>query len=189
MLKYLKTKIFPIKFKGFYYVFQPITGSLICKKANKSINSTLLEHKLNSVVALNNKPYTLAINNTFKQNTLNKASVINIHAKMLTAIAKYSFKLAQYFSCLLPKYFENASDAICYYRKNIYPNKQNELCLARALFAAASSKGFKQNGVIFIGVFLPSNTMHAWVIVNGKIADPDDGVWLNYQPVAALYYE
>jgi len=43
--------------------------------------------------------------------------------------------------------------------------------------------------VIFIGVFLPSNTMHAWIIEDGKIVDPYDGIWLNFQPVAALYYE
>jgi len=41
--------------------------------------------------------------------------------------------------------------------------------------------------VIFIGVFLPSKSMHAWIIEDGIQPDPSDTMWINFQPVAVLY--
>jgi hypothetical protein len=184
----LKTARLDICYKNQLFFFNSFWGLLLYKES-ESIKSNSSDAKLHGLLTLNNKPYSLAINTKINQNTLNIVSIINIQAKMLTTIAKLSFKLAQYFSYTLPKSFDNATEAIKFYRKNIYPNQQNDLCLPRALFAAATSKKFKQKGVIFIGVFLPSNTMHAWIIEDGAIADPYDGIWLNYQPVAALYYE
>ena len=37
---------------------------------------------------------------------------------------------------------------------------------------------------MFIGAFLPSVQMHAWVIEDGMHADVGDNSWTNYTPVA-----
>ena len=42
--------------------------------------------------------------------------------------------------------------------------------------------------MIFIGVFLPTKLMHAWIIESGELADQFDDIWINFQPVAAIYY-
>jgi hypothetical protein len=81
--------------------------------------------------------------------------------------------------------FENSSDAIAFFRNEV-DGDQTALCLPRAFFAAQTSMQFKDEGVVFIGVFLPSRSMHAWVIEGDAIADPDDDIWINYRPVAAL---
>ena len=81
--------------------------------------------------------------------------------------------------------FANAREATLFFRKHA-EGDQEELCLARALFAAKTSRRFTENGVVVIGVFLPSRAMHAWVIEDNDIADPYDGIWINYQPVAML---
>lgn len=39
---------------------------------------------------------------------------------------------------------------------------------------------------MFIGAFLPSVQMHAWVIEDGMPADPHDDNWINFAPVAAF---
>ena len=185
----MKTTILTVSFNNLHFIFQPITGLLLCIDTIKSTNKSFLDNKIKSILLLTNNPYSLNVSNNINEFNFKNSRRVNLYAKTLTFIASFSFKLAQYFSCLIPKFFNNTSQAIAYYRKNIYPNKQNELCLARALFAAATSKSFKEKGMIFIGVFLPTENMHAWIIEDAKIVDNEDGIWLNYQPVAAIYYE
>jgi hypothetical protein len=61
--------------------------------------------------------------------------------------------------------------------------------MARCLFAASTSKLFREKGAILIGVFLPTNSLHSWIIEEGKIADPNDNIWINYQPIAMIVYD
>jgi hypothetical protein len=118
----------------------------------------------------------------------NTKKLIN-YAANITAVTLKSFALGNLFtSCKLPC-FANATEAINFYRNCSFKKNQNELCLPRALFAASLSKRFRENGVIFIGVFLPSTSMHAWIIEDGAQADPLDNMWINFKPVAALCYE
>jgi hypothetical protein len=64
---------------------------------------------------------------------------------------------------------------------------KHQLCLQRAFLASKISKSFEANGVIFIGAFLPTGDMHAWIIENGIQPDSDDRGWINYRPLLALY--
>lgn len=172
------------------YYFEKHTGILLLRPSNSiAEKTTLYGAKLNHLLELNLHPYNLSIRKTSTIEKKRFESLIKIYAIILTRLFSINFYLGRLFSRISLKVFQSSDEAIEFYRKNIYPNQQNDLCLSRAFFASATSKRFKQNGVIFIGVFLPSKSMHAWVIEDGAIADPYDGIWLNYQPVAAIFYE
>ena len=101
-------------------------------------------------------------------------------------ICKLNFGLGRWFSKLGQPIFKDAGEAIRFFRKYKSGDIQNDLCLPRSLFAASTSKKFKDKGVVFIGVTLPSKSMHAWVIEDGMQPDPYDTMWINFQPVAAI---
>jgi hypothetical protein len=108
-------------------------------------------------------------------------------AQRLIRLCGFNFWLAnRYAGCQRPTH-RNAAEAIVAFCDTIGYENQKELCLPRALYAAKTSQHFKEHGVIFIGVFLPSRAMHAWVIESGQLADPYDSEWLHHRPVAALY--
>ena len=50
----------------------------------------------------------------------------------------------------------------------------------------ASTEIFNEEGVVFIGAFLPSRAMHAWVIEKGIQPDQRDNIWHQYRPIAAI---
>lgn len=107
-------------------------------------------------------------------------------AKLFTFLCLRSFLFVRLLSyCHIP-IFDTAEQAILFYRK-LFPNKQQNLCLPRSLFAACTSKTFKRDGALFIGVFLPSRAMHAWILEDGKQPDQYDYMWICFQPVAVLY--
>jgi len=81
--------------------------------------------------------------------------------------------------------FASAKEASVFFR-TYAAGDQSQLCLARALFSAKTSRRFRAEGVVLIGVFLPARSLHAWVIENGEMADSCDDIWINYQPVATL---
>ena len=85
--------------------------------------------------------------------------------------------------------FDNTNEAITYI--NSLPPQvefKHQLCLQRAFLSSKISRGFIDNGVIFIGAFLPTGDMHAWIIENGKQPDYDDRGWVNYRPLLAFYH-
>ena len=106
-------------------------------------------------------------------------------ANQMIKACRLHFWLARMHACMRKPLFENSSDAVAFFRKEV-KGDQTALCLPRAFFAAKTSKKFKDEGVVFIGVFLPARSMHAWVVESGALADPHDDIWINYQPVAAL---
>jgi hypothetical protein len=172
------------------FFFERYTGiSLIRPSNSNEEKTTLYGAKLSLFLKLNTHPYTLAL---IKTSTIEKnraKSLLKIYGIILTRLFSINFYLGYMFSKISVRVFCSSKEAICFYRKYVYPNQQSDLCLARAFFASAASKKFKQDGVIFIGLFLPSKSMHAWVIEDGAVADTHDGIWLNYQPLAAIYYE
>ena len=64
--------------------------------------------------------------------------------------------------------------------------QQQTLCLPRSVFIATTSRRFKQHGTLFIGAFLPTVRMHAWVVEDGMPADSFDNQWIYYRPVLML---
>jgi hypothetical protein len=106
----------------------------------------------------------------------------NVAAKLVW-LSRRQFLCARLYASWHVPLFATAREAVLFFRKHAEGDQQ-ELCLARALFAAKTSRMFAANGAVVIGVFLPSRSMHAWVIEGDEMADPCDGIWINYQPVA-----
>ena len=106
-------------------------------------------------------------------------------ARRLVKLSRQQFLLAQLYAGWSCPLFESARDAVEFFRE-CHVGDQSQLCLARALFAAKTSRRFRDEGVVMIGVFLPARALHAWVIEKGELADPWDDIWINYQPVATL---
>lgn len=100
-------------------------------------------------------------------------------------LCRRQFYLARLWASFRVPCFDTAAQAIRFFRDHV-TGDQSTLCLPRALFAAKTSRRFAAEGVLFIGVFLPARSLHAWVIEGGSLADPCDDAWINYRPVAAL---
>lgn len=107
-------------------------------------------------------------------------------AKLFTILCLRSFLFVRLLSYFRFPIFRTTEEAIFFYRK-LYPRDQQNLCLPRALFVACTSKSFKKVGALFIGVFLPSRAMHAWIIEGNKQPDFFDDIWICYKPVAVMY--
>lgn len=177
----------PIKHKGNIYYFNKLLGLLLFSKEykeKKEIKELPVVVKKNYQLILN--PYLLEVNKDLFE-CQNIPLLAKIYAILMVFISKYSFNTA----CLLTKIplikFPNSMTAATIFN-NIYPCpiQQRTLCLPRTLFVMGTSKSFTKYGTAFIGVFLPSRKMHAWVIESGCNTDSLDKIWLSYQPVVAI---
>lgn len=108
------------------------------------------------------------------------------YAKTLVFLCKKCYPLAYFLSLFRFNCFDNSCTAAETFRKIISTGDQKVLCLPRSIFIATTSRKFKQSGALFIGVFLPSSNMHAWVIEDGIIADRYDIDWILYTPVSMM---
>ena len=181
----LKIQSLNITFENQTFEFNKYFGILNYKE-NTNKNSPAIDYKVFKYLYKNNNPYILK-KTIIESNSINKKCVI-IYGFLLIKIVKYSFFLGKQFLYFRLNKFESSSESISYFRNFINKNEQNDLCLPRTFFAATTSKKFRENGVIFIGVFLPTKLMHAWIIESGELADQFDDIWINFQPVAAIYY-
>jgi hypothetical protein len=171
------------------YMFEPYTGLLLERKSNTKLDfKTNLDTKVSFALKLNDKPYTLEKPRKHETTLINTSKIrYQLYAKLLIRTCKVSFLFTRILTIFRFPFFENSTEAIIAFRKIAPVSIQNDLCLPRALFAAVTSKKFKEKGVVFIGVFLPSKSMHAWVIEDGVQPDPYDDLWVNFQPVAAIW--
>ena len=173
------------------YFLDRFSGSLIqISDSFLKPNSTLpekIKHNLdfcNEPYLLNNK--TIEINKTLQYNDSKSISLSRIASRIIYLCRANLFWLAHKYVSFLKPSFESSMEAICFFRKQTTSLPQSSLCLPRSLFAASASRRFAESGVIFIGIFLPTRSMHAWVIENGQQPDCDDSMWVNFRPVAAL---
>ena len=172
-------------YNGYTFTLNKLFGFLLQKDCKiKRNNNKKIDFFLNIIA----NPYYL--NNTeikfshSRDDSIKKLAFVL--AKLYTKFILKSFFFVRILSVIRVPIFETTQEAILFYRKQ-FPGKQQELCLPRALFAASTSKSFKKESVVFIGVFLPSRAMHAWIIENNMQPDPFDDIWICYQPVAAIY--
>lgn len=110
------------------------------------------------------------------------------YARVLSFLCRHCYPLAYLCSRYVTlDLFDNAEQAVLFFR-HMYPDtkRQNRLCLPRAIFAATTSSEFRRSGALFVGAFLPSTQMHAWVIENCRQPDFYDNMWVCYQPVYIL---
>ncbi len=179
----------PIQFDEKMYALNPLFGMLLEFEKSNQNKTTTTPKKLTDALGYCNNPYTLSKNEsiTIKNTPLLKKYTLRLYINLLININKLNFGLGRKFTGLGQPVFNNASTSINFFRNNKPGAIQSDLCLPRSLFAASTSKLFKEKGVVFIGVSLPSNLMHAWIIEDGKQPDPFDTMWINFQPAAAIY--
>ena len=176
----------PLFFKESQYFISELTGDLIIKVKGEDAGSFRFSKKLINALSLCENPYSLKIttNNTQSFNFLSTKVLFN--AKFLIYLCKINFFLAHKYSSFKNCYFSDSSEAIAYFHSVTGNDELNSLCLPRTLFAAKTSRIFDEEGVIFIGAFLPSRSMHAWIIESGIQPDPRDNIWHQYRPIAAI---
>lgn len=168
-----------------------VWGSLLCRSVSSPLRTSQLPCKVEKAIALCNDPYQLMKRGA--DGAVCDASQLSLGVKVkakgiarrLVRYSQFQFLLARVYASWRQPLFENAKDANIFFRRYT-DGDQTELCFARALFIAKTSRNFRSEGVVIIGVFLPSRSMHAWVIERGEVADLFDDIWINYQPVAIL---
>ena len=189
----MKVKNCPILFYGKEFVFNSLLGCLVSKDAKGAGKCT--QHKLHTDNPLK-KANIDAVNNPFKMErrkrsdnwkSVKGASFAKLYARLVTWLCLHCYPLSRLLFLFRINIFENAGDASMFYY-SVYPNmkQQQTLCLPRALFIATTSRRFKQHGTMFIGAFLPTVRMHAWVVEDGMHADRFDNQWIYYQPVMMM---
>lgn len=176
----------PLIYKSKEYFFNSILGCLLYKNASTSITTKIkLPDIANKNIFFITDPYSLKTN--YHDLPIPKVNfLIKGYAKILVWSNKKSFLLSRILAIFRFPVFQDAEQSIQVFRSFKFKEKQNELCLPRALFVSTTSKKFKKSGTMFIGVFLPTTQMHAWVIEDGLQPDKVDDIWICYQPVAVL---
>lgn len=181
----MKIYTYPIRANSFEYSLNPFWGFTLIFSAKKERVYDNLSVKAMEAIQLCDNPYLMK-NNELLSNSATPQKNLNALGKLFVYVAQINFFLLRKIPLFVKPRFNDASEAIYYFRKNIYPDKQKNLCLARAFFAASMSKNFKKSGVIIIGLFLPSRSLHAWVIENGTNPDYFDTEWINFKPIAII---
>lgn len=172
--------------EGSTYEINPLSGTLfIIEQAGKGSRKSRSK-KISDSLNLCNNPYELLPQSESEvihsPRADNKAHRI---VSYLNFLCRFSFLLARLYASVPNRIFANSQEATAFFRENS-SGDQTKLCLPRSFFATKTSLQFSKSGTMFIGVFLPSRSMHAWVIEDSKHADPVDEVWINYRPVAAF---
>ena len=173
--------------RGNSYFMCPWTGALMQSQDDEVGRIKPLNKKVEVALRFCDEPYSMqnfpvSLDDTHKCSGRQKTRV---HRMIL--LSRVNLFLARQYASYSNPHFTKSSDAINFFHQATPSGDRSKLCLPRALFAAKASKSFKDNGVILIGVFLPSRQMHAWIIEDGQQADPYDDIWHLYRPVAAIY--
>ena len=171
--------------RGSFYSLERVTGSLICLRSPKKQTSNF-SPKLKSALSLCENPYLLESKTGTAFDDSNHAKESRV-ARCFIRLSRMSFWAACRYASLGRPKWADAAEAIVAFRNQTAGFDQNVLCLPRALFAARMSKKFAEKGVVLIGAFLPSRSLHAWILEDALQPDPRDRQWINFQPVAAIY--
>lgn len=164
----------------------PWTGALMQSQDDEVGKLEPLHKKVEVALRLCNEPYSMpnpsiSLNDSHKYSERQKKRV-----QRMIYLSRLNLFLARQYASYLKPFFNTSRDAINFFHEATPISDRSKLCLPRSLFAAKTSNSFKDTGVIFIGVFLPSRQMHAWIIEDGQQADPWDNIWHLYRPVAAI---
>lgn len=179
----------PIESSQNTFKLDSLTGSLLSfNYQTVKINNSKFPDKLIKAIEECNNPYKLNYEISKITNSIDESpNNCYISLRIIKQLTKHNFFIGYKSASLIcPKRFNSTKEAIEYFRRKTQFEDEDTQCLPRSLFAAASSKSFDKNGVIFIGVFFPSNSMHAWIIENREQPDICDTIWTNFQPVAAI---
>ena len=184
---------FPIRYGNSFFQLGSFSGALFSFGADYSSPkpARALPSKIRNAVQRCSNPYLLSAQGDHAPTSSSPPTSADAEklglefARKLIRFSRRQFLCARLYASWRTPLFATAREAILFFRQHA-EGDQEELCLARALFAAKTSRMFADHGAVVIGVFLPSRAMHAWVIEGNEMADPCDGIWINYQPVAML---
>lgn len=180
----------PIARDGQLYSFEPYSGLLLVRPIEGPYVATRqLPAQIQCNLHMNDHPYHLRQTSSQLTTDIRVRPWLKLYAHILVRTCRVSFGLARLFAYFRFRVFNNSSEATLAFRK-IFPGQiQQDLCFPRSLFAASTSKKYGVGDVVFIGVFLPTKSMHAWVIEDCIQPDHFDRVWINFQPVAAWHMD
>lgn len=179
-------------YKNKEYKFSLLMGCLISKEidvlSNKKNKFKSIPPKLSETLKIIEDPFKVktsfhSTSSEFKD--LKKRGRLIVYARFLIYLQKKFPTLLLLFAHLRFKIFEDSDRAIEFFRQ-VHPENQKILCLSRSIFAASTSKKFKKNGGLFIGIFHPSKHMHAWIIEDSHNPCKFDNIWTNYSPLVAI---
>jgi hypothetical protein len=176
----------PVNLNDSQYIVSELTGDLLVMKRQLISYNSLDSIKLCNALSLCDNPYKLFFwQNISPIKYISKE--IKIHARIIIFLSRINFFLAKQYASIKSEVFADSSEAISYFHSITTKKEMNNLCLPRTLFAAKTSKLFDNDGVIFIGVFLPSRSMHSWIIEKNIQPDPEDNIWHQFRPIAAIF--
>lgn len=189
----MKVISLPIEFYGKLFSFNMFLGCLVCRPMKAAsvrpvgIGDLFNTDKQRCIDAVRD-PFLMhprAESDGWKQ--VEHKELIRAYAHLLTWLCRHCYPVASLCGRWNLGLFANGGDASAFYY-SVYPDmkKQLTLCLPRSLFVATTSKRFRDHGVLFMGTFLPTVRMHAWVVEDTMPADTRDKQWIHYQPVMIM---
>lgn len=180
----------PRQINGIWWEISPVTGHLIrYSSVPRSIDSYTGGLKIKEALRFVDKPYEC------KPLLLDSApmnhysmDILSRYYSRLCKIGNHRFLASLVYASYRDCMFANSVDAAVEVAKisEQRPDKEDDLCLQRALLIAKTSKRFQSHGVLFVGANVQSGDMHAWVIEDGQQPDSQDRNWINYTPLLAI---
>jgi len=188
--KYLKHIELPYNFRESSWSICPFTGALLKSKPLDEVPQTIPLKILNALEYCES-PYLLKSNHEKHISPIDLTLITSLNKmhERLLKIDNSRFYLTRLYSSIKHDIFDTTSLSMIYI--NMIPQQieqRHRLCLQKSFLASKISKGFVENGVLFIGAFLPTGDMHAWIIENDIQPDIEDRGWVNYRPLLAFYH-
>jgi len=188
----------PLYYRDQSYQFCPISGALLVADTRFRKSPSLpkkvppLPEKVRRAIELCDNPFLLT--STRAQSEANHApicaknSVLGSKVAMrMDALRRRSFLCARLYARYRSPLFRDCAQSMAFFNSVMPSNILSEACLQKSLFAAKTARNFPSDGVLLVGVFLPTTSMHAWIIERDRHPDPTDSAWIMYRPIFAYY--
>lgn len=180
------------EFRTKYYFYLPFLGLLVSRRRKSGkperCRKLAVHEKSQKAMASIINPFTITPTPKSCIASIEIQRWVKAYAYALVWLYRHFYFGLYLASHLRFNKFENSVIATDIFCRILKAENQDLLCLPRSIFAATTSKRFKNEGAMFIGVFLPSRQMHAWVIEDQCNSWRDDAIWINYTPVSILLW-
>jgi hypothetical protein len=191
----LKAVRLPVFSHGSWWSICPYTGSLFKEDEIDEAAIDSVPDKVDRAIYYCDKPFSLIPANATKLNLekyfLNRKDQLKVLEKMHTRlinIGNHNFFLSRLYANIPKKIFESTEVAmVAISSLPLQIEGSGKLCLQKSLLAMKTSKTFQEKGVLFIGAFIPTGQMHAWIIEGDMQPDEKDRFWINFRPLLAFY--
>lgn len=130
-------------------------------------------------------PFLVSLHST-RPRKIQFSHFFRAYAIFLIWASEHCYFIVYLLSHLRLNIFSDAQQASWVFQQSTKGKEQKLLCLPRSVFIATTSKRFKEHGTMYIGIFLPSRNMHAWVIEDNLQTDEWDNCWILYQPLIMM---